>query len=209
MEKEQSTFKVIGKPVLIFLLIFFSFKLIFFSWGEKYEYRHGMIEYNYGTGSGWKSSGHSYFNIKLAGNDTIYGLYAKYKGAEAKKTIRDIDRLKEGDTVTIYFKKGEICDYRVTPRDKSSLYMDKQEIEDSKIINIAGITSKGKLILDPQNRKYYNPSYYWVVWLQETFYFISISILLVLVVFLLVRKFAPNYMKEMAKASKQSRENIK
>lgn len=209
MEKEQSTFKVIGKPVLIFLLIFFSFKLIFFSWGEKYEYRCGVIEYNYGTGSGWKNSGRRYLNIKLIGNDTIYGLYAKYKGSGSKKTIRDIDRLDEGDTVTIYFKKGGICDYQVMPKDGSSIYMDKQEIENSKIINIAGIASKGKFILDPKNRKYYNPSYYWVVWLQETFYFISISILFVLAVFLLVSKFAPNYMKEVAKVSKQSRENKK
>ena len=195
MTKHKSSLKVYAKFALILFVVFVVPKLLLSTWGEEYEKRCGIVEYHYYTGtSGGKHYSKSYCNLKLKGDNTVYGHYLKYRSTY-RRTMMGVDRINEGDTICIYFKKGEICHYQVVPEDPSRLHygtIHKEKIENSNIINIAGIEANGKDILDPKDRKYYNPTYYWLVWLYQGILYISVTVLIVGVIALIAIKFLNN-----------------
>jgi len=195
MAKYKNSLKVYVKFALILFVVFVVPKLLLSTWGEEYEKRCGIVEYHYYTGvSSGKHYSKCYRSLKLKGDDAVYGHYTKYRRTY-RRTMMEVDRIDKGDTICIYFKKGDICHYQVIPEDPSRLYpgtLHKEKIEDSNIINIAGIEVNGKYILDPKDRKYYNSAYYWLVWLYQGILYISFTALIVGIIALIALKFFKN-----------------
>lgn len=201
MEKGKK-YKLV-KGVLLLLMPFIFFKLILMTWGEDYQQIHGIVEYRYNTGTGTKYYSKAYCNIKLVGCDTIFGYYKKYGGSYRKEMLA-ASNIQKGDSVCIYFRKGVFCDYQVIPDNPARPHpyeMHKQKIENSTIIDIAGINRNGKLILDPKERKYYDPFYYWFIRLLE-----GISVLLASVLIIgIIIVFAGKFLKRAQEDSKKYR----
>jgi len=205
MERKKSLLKI-GKYILILLLPILLYNLLMYPWNDKYEQKYGIVEYNHYTGTGRKGKHKTYCNIKLIGCDTIFGYYKRYDNS--LDDVRKAQRIANGDSICIYFRKSDFCDYKVMQKDLSDIYsVYKEKIKNSNIINISGISSGNKFLLDPKERKYYDPFYYWVIWLKETYLFMMVSILIIALLLVILAKFAPNFLKTLGKEAKRKNKN--
>ena len=200
--EQKKIFLKIGKYVLIFLLPILLYKLLLYPWGDEYEQKSGIVEYNYYTATGRKGSGKIYCNIKFVDCDTIFGYYKRYDSSN-QDAVRKAERIDEGDTICIYFRNRDFCDYTVMRMDNYSV--SKEEIENSEIINISGISSQNKFILDPKERKYYDPFYALIMWLKSAYLVMAFSSVAILLILLLVSKIAPNFLKTVGEEARRKK----